>query len=128
MGFSRSSVKTPSLLLTGPLNNVAVIKIARPRQTMADAIIDGAYGGNLTTMAAHALLVSAGAGHPPRTAHCGGLGGLIALVAIQVCGYQLLRRNEQGDFERNCSGVIGGTDDQLLAPPIYQHSDWCALP
>jgi hypothetical protein len=81
---------------------------------MTDVIIDGVYEGDLTTMAEHVLLVAARDIH-----HCGGLGGLIALVAIRVCGYQLLRRNKQGDFESNCSGVIGGTDEQLFAPPIY---------
>jgi hypothetical protein len=70
---------------------------------------------NLTTMAEYVLLVSARDIHH----HCGGLGGLIALVVIQVCEYQLLRRNDKGDFECDCSGVIGGTDDQLaLQSPI----------
>jgi hypothetical protein len=64
-------------------------------------------------MAEHVLLVSARDIH-----HCGGLGGLIALVSIQVCGYQLLRRNDKGDFERSSSGVIGGTDDDQLAGQI----------
>jgi hypothetical protein len=66
-------------------------------------------------MAEHVLVVSA----RDIIHHCGGPGGLMALVAIQVCGYQLLRRNDKGDFERNCSGVIGGTDDLLLAPTTY---------
>jgi hypothetical protein len=122
MGFSKFAVKM-SLLLTGPLDNVTITKNVRPRQTMADAIIDGAYEGNLPTMDAHVLLVAARDIH-----HCGGLGGLIALVAIRVCGYQLLRRNKQGDFESNCSGVIGGTDEQLFAPPIYlAHTKTAAL-
>jgi hypothetical protein len=42
----------------------------------------------------------------------------MALVAIQVCGYQLLRRNDKGDFERSSSGVVGGTDDQPFQSPI----------
>ena len=75
--------------------------------------------GDLTTMAEHVLLVSARDIH-----HCGGLGGLIALVSIQVCGYQLLRRNDKGDFERSSSGVIGGTDDQLAGqiPIVLAHT------
>ena len=44
---------------------------------MADAIIDGAYEGNLTTMDAHVLLVSARDIH-----HCGGLGGLLMALVL----------------------------------------------
>jgi hypothetical protein len=111
MGYSKFSVKM-TLLLTGPLENVAIIKVVRPRQSMTDEIIGGAYEGNPTIMTRkHVLLV------PAQDIHnCGGPGGLIALVAIQVCGYQLLRRNDKGDYERSCSDVIAGTDDQPDQP------------
>jgi antitoxin component of RelBE/YafQ-DinJ toxin-antitoxin module len=29
------------------------------------------------------------------------------------------QHNERSDFESNCSGAIGDTDDLLLAPPMY---------
>ena len=98
---------------------------------MTDAIIDGVYEDNLTTMAEHVLLVPArDIHHWPLLCWRGGAAAspevsLMALVAIQVCGYQLLRRNVKSDFERSSSGVIGGTDDQLaLQSSIAMRNAW----